>query len=58
VARPSHRRALGALFLFLAAVFAGIAFAAFGARVWIIGIAGTVLAAWLLTMAARALRSP
>jgi hypothetical protein len=54
----SQRRALGALFLFLAALFAGIAFTAFGARVWIIGIAGAVLAVWLLTMAARALRSP
>jgi hypothetical protein len=58
VAAPSQRRALGALFLCLAALFAGIAVAAVAARVWVITIAAAVLAAWLVGMAARSLRSP
>jgi len=57
VAAPSQRRALGALFLFLAAIFAGIAVAALGARAWVIVIAGVALAVWLGGMAARALTS-
>jgi hypothetical protein len=55
-ARP-QRRALGALFLVLAALFAGIALAAIAARVWVIAFAAIVLAAWLGGMALRALRS-
>jgi hypothetical protein len=58
VAVLSQRRALGALFGCLAALFAGIAVAAVGARVWVIAIAAAILAAWLVGMAARALRSP
>jgi hypothetical protein len=57
VAAPSQHRALGALFLLLAALFAGIGIAALGARVWVIAFAGIVLAAWLGGMALRALRS-
>ena len=57
VAAPSQRRALGALFLLLAALFAGIAVAAVAARVWVVAFAAIVLAAWLGGMAVRALRS-
>jgi hypothetical protein len=57
VAAPSQRRALGALFLVLAAIFAGIGVAAIGARVWVIAFAGIVLALWIGGMAVRALRS-
>jgi hypothetical protein len=60
VAAPSQRRALGALFLFLAAGLAGIAAAALasdaGARGWVIGGAAGVIALWLLGLAFRALR--
>ena len=51
-----QRRALGALFVLLAVLFAGIAVAAFGARVWPVAVAAAVLAAWLGSMAVRALR--
>ncbi len=56
-----HRRALGALFALLAIGFAGIAFAAaYGARGelagWAIVFAAAALAAWLASMAFRALR--
>ena len=54
---PSQRTALGVLFLLLAAMFAGIAVAALGARVWVIGIAGAVLAVWLGSLALRAWRA-
>jgi hypothetical protein len=57
VAAPSQRRALGALFILLAALFAGIAVAAVAARVWVVAFAAIVLAAWLGGMAVRALRS-
>ena len=53
---PSQRRALGALFLVLAAAFAGIAVTAAGAGVWIVAVAAGVLAAWLVGMSGRALR--
>jgi hypothetical protein len=57
---PSQRRALGALFLFLAAAFAGIAAAAIasgaGARSWVVGATAGVIALWLLGLAVRALR--
>jgi hypothetical protein len=52
----SQRRALGALFLVLAALFAGIGVAALGARVYVVAFAAGVLAIWLGSMAARALR--
>jgi hydrogenase/urease accessory protein HupE len=52
---PSQRPAMGALFLILCLVFAGIAVAAFAANAWVIAFAATVLGLWLLTMAGRAL---
>ena len=55
MATPSHRTALGALFLFLAAAFAGIAVTAFQAGVWPVGIAAAAVAFWLGTLAVRAL---
>ena len=53
---PGQRRALGALFLVLAALFTGIAVASAGAGVWPIAVAGAALALWMLTMVARAWR--
>jgi hypothetical protein len=56
----SQRRALGALFAFLALGFAGIAAAAIasgsGARAWIVGLAAAALGVWLASLAFRALR--
>jgi hypothetical protein len=52
----SQRRALGALFLVLAASFAALAVAAARAGVWVIAFAAVVLGFWLLTMAFRGLR--
>lgn len=54
---PSQRRALGALFFVLAALFAGIAAAGVNASVWPIGIAAGVLAVWMLGFALRAWKS-
>ena len=55
--RPSgQRRALGALFLALAAVFGGIAAAGTSAEVWPVAVAAGALALWMLTMVARAWR--
>ena len=54
---PSQRRALGALFLVLAALFAGIAAAGATARVWVVGVAAAVLAVWMLGLSLRAWRS-
>jgi hypothetical protein len=62
MAAPSQRRALGALFLFLAAAFAGIATEAIasraGARSWVVGVAAAVIALWMAGLAFRALRRP
>ena len=55
MAGPSQRSALGALFLFLAAAFAGIAVTAFGAGEWVIGVAAGALGLWLAAYALRAL---
>jgi hypothetical protein len=56
----SQRRALGVLFLLLAAIFAGVAFTAFSADfhvvVWGIGAAAGAIALWLLSLSFRALR--
>ena len=54
VAAP-QRRALGTLFLFLAVLFAGIAYAAVVAGVWVIAVAGAVLALWIGSFGLRAL---
>ncbi len=56
MAAPAQRRALGALFFVLAALFGGIAFAAARARVWPVAAAAVALAFWLAGMAARGLR--
>jgi len=61
VARTSQRRALGALFLILAAAFAGVAYTAGradsgGAARWVITVAAGVIAAWLAGLALRAWR--
>ena len=58
---PSQRRALGALFLVLAIMFAGIAVAAADAAreraaLWIVAGAGAALALWLASFAMRAFR--
>ncbi len=56
----SQRRALGALFLLLAAIFAGVAFTAFSADfqviVWGIGAAAGAIALWLLSLSFRSFR--
>jgi hypothetical protein len=55
----SQRRALGALFLLLAAAFAGVAYAganAGAAAGWIVAAAAGVLALWLAGLSFRALR--
>ena len=54
--RQAQRRALGALFLVLAALFAGIAVAGTNAGVWPVAVAGVVLALWMLGLVVRAWR--
>jgi hypothetical protein len=56
VRAPTQRRALGALFLVLAALFAGIAVAGANASVWPVAIAGVALALWMLSLVVRAWR--
>jgi formate hydrogenlyase subunit 3/multisubunit Na+/H+ antiporter MnhD subunit len=56
VAAPSHRRALGALFLILCVAFAGIALAAGAAEKWIIVGASAAIALWLGGLAVRGLK--
>jgi hypothetical protein len=57
VAAPAQRRALGVLFLVLTALFGLIAVAAVDARQWVVALAAFALAAWLMSMAWRGLRS-
>ena len=52
---PKQRHALGALFILLAAAFAGIAYAAADARVWIVAVAAAALGLWLAGLAVRLL---
>jgi membrane associated rhomboid family serine protease len=56
VAGPSQRRALGALFLLLTAVLAGIAYAAYHADQWVIAVAAGALAAWMGSLVLRSWR--
>jgi hypothetical protein len=56
VAARSQRRALGALFFVLAALFLGMAVAAGGAEVWVIAVAAGVLGFWMLGLSVRAWR--
>jgi hypothetical protein len=55
---PVRRRPLGALFLMLAAGFAGIGFVAAreGGRAWVIAVAAGALAVWMGELAFRTLR--
>ncbi len=53
---PSQRRALGVLFLFLTAIFAGIAVAALRGGAWVIALAAAALTAWLVSLAAAGLK--
>ncbi len=62
VARRPPRRSLGALFLVLAAAFAGVAYtagraASGGAARWVIAVAAALLALWLAGLAFRAWRA-
>ena len=62
MAQPSPRRTLGALFLFLAAVFAGGAFTAGaassgGAGHWIVAVAAGAIAVWFVGLSVRAFRT-
>jgi hypothetical protein len=50
-----QRRVLGALFLFLAVLFAGIGYAAALAGVWVIAVAGVALGLWIGSFGLRAL---
>jgi hypothetical protein len=50
-----QRRALGTLFVLLAVLFGGIAYAAIVAGVWVIGAAAVILALWIGTFGLRAL---
>jgi len=56
VARVSQRPALGTLFVLLALGFAGVAWAAANAGVWVIVAAAGALAAWLGSLALQTLR--
>jgi hypothetical protein len=57
VAAPSQRRSLGALFLVLSAVFAGIAFGAAYAHAWVIAAAAAAIAVWFVGLTVRMLRT-
>jgi hypothetical protein len=57
MACPSQKRALGALFLLLTAMMAGIAYAAYRADQWVIVVAAAVLAAWMATLVVRSWRT-
>ena len=60
MAAPSQRRALGALFLVLAAALGAVAAASIrahaGVRGWVIGFAAAAIAVWLGGLSLRALR--
>jgi hypothetical protein len=51
----SSRRALGALFVLLSVLFAGIAYAAAVGGVWVIVVAAVALALWIGSFGLRAL---
>ena len=53
-----QRRAIGLLFLALAAGFGAIAYAAYRADQWVILIAAGVLAGWMASLVLRSRRAP
>jgi hypothetical protein len=62
MASPQQRRSLGALFLILAAVFAGGAYTAgatssSGAAHWVVAVCAGVIAAWFAGLSMRAFRA-
>ena len=57
MARPGQLRAQGALFAFLTVFFAGVAWAAYTAEVWVIALAAGVLTLWMGALAVRTLRA-
>ena len=57
VRAPTQRRALGALFILLSALFAFITLAAANAGVWPVAIAGGALCFWMVGLAVRAWRN-
>ena len=56
MARAGQRRIQGALFAFLTIFFAGIAWAAYEAGVWVIVVAGAALTLWMGGLAVRTFR--
>jgi membrane associated rhomboid family serine protease len=48
---------MGALFLLLTAVLAGIAYAAYLAGQWVIAVAAGVIATWMATLVVRSWRT-
>ena len=56
MAARAPRRSLGALFLVLTLLFAGIAVSAVRADQWVVAVPAAVLGGWLATMAFAALR--
>ena len=56
MAAPSQRRALGALFLLLAIMFAGFGAAAADAHQWVIAGAAGILALWMGSLTWQMLR--
>ena len=56
MAPPAQRRSLGTLFLVLGLGFAGVAWAAGIAHVWVVVAAAVALALWMWSLAFQMLR--
>jgi hypothetical protein len=56
MAARAQQRSLGALFLILTVLFAGVASAAAAAHVWVIAGAAAVLALWMASLTWQLLR--